>query len=232
MLLEFELNGKQTRVEAEPTLRTLDLLRDVLGLTGTKEGCGRGECGACTILLDGKPVNSCLLYAAKLQGRRVTTIEGLAAVDSAVDGASGRGAEGNPPALHPLQEAFLSEGAVQCGFCTPGMILSAKSLLDQNPDPDVREIEEALSGNLCRCTGYGKIVKAVQKAAAAAQATAVQAASAQAAAEQTATAQTAEPEPGRRAASEKSGNEAAVRSTKAKSAGNAKSDRRQRGASR
>jgi carbon-monoxide dehydrogenase small subunit len=213
MLLEFELNGKQTRVEAEPTLRTLDLLRDVLGLTGTKEGCGRGECGACTILLDGKPVNSCLLYAAKLQGRRVTTIEGLAAVDSA----SGRGAEGNPPALHPLQEAFLSEGAVQCGFCTPGMILSAKSLLDQNPDPDVREIEEALSGNLCRCTGYGKIVKAVQKAAAAAQAAAVQA---------------AEPEPGRRAASEKSGNEAAVRSTKAKSAGNAKSDRRQRGASR
>jgi carbon-monoxide dehydrogenase small subunit len=222
MLLEFELNGRQTRVEAEPTQRTLDLLRDVLGLTGTKEGCGRGECGACTILLDGKPVNSCLLYAAKLQGRRVTTIEGLAAADSAADSASGRGAEGNPPALHPLQEAFLSEGAVQCGFCTPGMILSAKSLLDQNPDPDVREIEEALSGNLCRCTGYGKIVKAVQKAAAAAQAAAAQAAAAQ----------IAELGPGRRAASEKSGNGAAVRSTKAKSAGNAKSDRRQRGASR
>ena len=152
MLLEFELNGKQTRVEAEPNLRVLDLLRDVLGLTGTKEGCGRGECGACTILLDGRPVNSCLLYAAKLQGRRVTTIEGMGA--------------GDLPALHPLQEAFLSEGAVQCGFCTPGMILSAKALLDQNPDPDVGEIEEALSGNLCRCTGYRKIVQAVQRAAA------------------------------------------------------------------
>jgi carbon-monoxide dehydrogenase small subunit len=153
MLLEFELNGKLTRVETEPTLRVLDLLRDVLGLTGTKEGCGRGECGACTILLDGRAVNSCLLYAAKLQGRQVTTIEGLS------------GAEGDTPDLHPLQEAFLAEGAVQCGFCTPGMILSAKSLLDRNPDPDVEEIEEALSGNLCRCTGYGKIVKAVQAAA-------------------------------------------------------------------
>ncbi len=153
MLLEFELNGKQTRVDVEPTLRALDLLREVLGLTGTKEGCGRGECGACTILVDGEPVNSCLLYAAKLQGRKITTIEGLTAEDGAKE-------------LHPLQEAFISEGAVQCGFCTPGMILSAKSLLDRNPEPDVQAIEEALSGNLCRCTGYGKIVKAVQKAAA------------------------------------------------------------------
>jgi carbon-monoxide dehydrogenase small subunit len=161
MLLEFELNGKPTRIEVEPTLRTLDLLREVLGLTGTKEGCGRGECGACTILLDGEAVNSCLLYAAKLQGRKVTTIEGLAAEDGAADGAEG----GDPNELHPLQEAFLSEGAVQCGFCTPGMILSAKSLLDRNPDPDVPAIEEALSGSLCRCTGYGKIVRAVQKAA-------------------------------------------------------------------
>ena len=152
MLLEFELNGKQTRVEAEPAMRALDLLRDVLQLTGTKEGCGRGECGACTILLDGKPVNSCLLYSAKLQGRRVTTIEGLTAEDGS-------------PRLHPLQEAFLAEGAVQCGFCTPGMILSAKSLLDRDLDPTVEEIEEALSGNLCRCTGYAKIVKAVQRAA-------------------------------------------------------------------
>jgi carbon-monoxide dehydrogenase small subunit len=157
MLLEFELNGEQIRIEAEPTLRALDLLRDVLGLTGTKEGCGRGECGACTIILDGNPVNSCLLYAAKLQGRRVTTIEGVSA-------SSGAGKAS--PALHPLQEAFLCEGAVQCGFCTPGMILSAKSLLDRNPDPAVEEIEEALSGNLCRCTGYGKIVRAVQRAAA------------------------------------------------------------------
>lgn len=153
MLLEFKLNGKPTRVEVESTLRALDLLREVLGLTGTKEGCGRGECGACTILVDGEPVNSCLLYAAKLQGRKVTTIEGLT------------GAGSNE--LHPLQQAFVSEGAVQCGFCTPGMILSAKSLLDRNPEPDVQAIEEALSGNLCRCTGYGKIIKAVQKAAAA-----------------------------------------------------------------
>lgn len=153
MLLEFELNGKQTRIEAEPTLRALDLIRDVLGLTGTKEGCGRGECGACTILVDGQPVNSCLLYAAKLQGRSVTTIEGLTTEDGSKE-------------LHPLQEAFVSEGAMQCGFCTPGMILSAKSLLDRNPDPDREAIEEALSGNLCRCTGYGKIVKAVQRAAA------------------------------------------------------------------
>ena len=172
MLLEFELNGKRTRIEAEPTLHALDLLRDVLGLTGTKEGCGRGECGACTILVDGKPVNSCLLYAAKLQGRRVTTIEGLTAEDGTGGGAADGtedGAEeaaGDRPELHPLQEAFLREGAVQCGFCTPGMILSAKSLLDRNPDPQEREIEEALSGNLCRCTGYRKIVKAVQRAAA------------------------------------------------------------------
>jgi len=153
MLLEFELNGKQTRIEAEPTLRALDLIRDVLGLTGTKEGCGRGECGACTILVDGQPVNSCLLYAAKLQGRSVTTIEGLTT-------------GGGSKELHPLQQTFVSEGAMQCGFCTPGMILSAKSLLDRNPDPDREAIEEALSGNLCRCTGYGKIVKAVQRAAA------------------------------------------------------------------
>ena len=153
MLLEFELNGKQTRIEAEPTLRALDLIRDVLGLTGTKEGCGRGECGACTILVDGQPVNSCLLYAAKLQGRSVTTIEGLTTEDGSKE-------------LHPLQQTFVSEGAMQCGFCTPGMILSAKSLLDRNPDPDREAIEEALSGNLCRCTGYGKIVKAVQRAAA------------------------------------------------------------------
>jgi xanthine dehydrogenase molybdenum-binding subunit len=163
MLLEFELNWKPIRIEVEPTLRTLDLLRDVLNLTGTKEGCGRGECGACTILLDGEPVNSCLLYAAKLQGRTITTIEGLTAEGGATDGAAG----GGSVELHPLQEAFVSEGAVQCGFCTPGMILSAKSLLDRNPEPDVQAIEEALSGNLCRCTGYGKILKAVQKAAAA-----------------------------------------------------------------
>jgi len=150
MLLEFTCNGRPVRLEAEGCLRALDLLRDLLGLTGTKEGCGRGECGACTILLDGSPVNACLLYAAKLQGRAVLTVEGLAS-----------GGEG----LHPLQEAFLEEGAVQCGYCTPGMLLSAKALLDRVPRPAEPEIEEALSGNLCRCTGYAKIVKAVLRAA-------------------------------------------------------------------
>lgn len=127
----------------------LRLLRDYLGLTGTKEGCGEGECGACTVLLDGVAVVSCLLPAAKAEGREVTTIEGLA--------------QGQK--LHPLQEAFISEGAVQCGFCTPGMILSAKALLDSNPRPTKDEIKEALSGNLCRCTGYSQIVRAVEKAA-------------------------------------------------------------------
>ncbi len=136
-------------VEADGSMRALDLLRDLLGLTGTKEGCGRGECGACTILLDGEPVNACLLYAAKLQGRAVLTMEGLAQGE----------------VLHPLQEAFLEEGAVQCGYCTPGMLLSSKALLDRLPHPTVPDIEEALSGNLCRCTGYAKIVKAVQRAA-------------------------------------------------------------------
>ena len=150
MLLEFTCNGKPVRVEAEGSLRALDLLRDHLGLTGTKEGCGRGECGACTILVDGRPVNACLLYAAKLAGRSVLTVEGLS------------GADGG---LHPLQEAFLEEGAVQCGYCTPGMLLSAKALLDRSPHPGAAEIEEALSGNLCRCTGYIKIVKAVERAA-------------------------------------------------------------------
>jgi carbon-monoxide dehydrogenase small subunit len=157
MLLEFTCNGKPVRLEAEGSMRALDVLRELLGLTGTKEGCGRGECGACTILLDGSPVNACLLFAAKLQGRTVLTVEGLAAAGSAVEvgGAS----------LHPLQEAFLEEGAVQCGYCTPGMLLSAKALLDRVPRPASAEIEEALSGNLCRCTGYAKIVKAVLRAA-------------------------------------------------------------------
>jgi len=166
MLLEFTCNGRPVRLEADGSMRALDLLRDLLGLTGTKEGCGRGECGACTILLDGRPVNACLLYAAKLQGRAVLTVEGLAAAGAAGAGhgpaAITAGASG---ALHPLQEAFLEEGAVQCGYCTPGMLLSAKALLDRVPRPAVSEIEEALSGNLCRCTGYAKIVKAVQRAA-------------------------------------------------------------------
>ncbi len=149
MRIRFICNGKEATVEARPDMRALDLLRDILGLTGTKEGCGKGECGACTILLDGEPVNACLLYAAKLEGRSVLTIEGVAAADGRLD---------------TLQEAFLEEGAVQCGYCTPGMILSAKALLAKNPRPDVAAIEEGLSGNFCRCTGYAKIVKAVQRA--------------------------------------------------------------------
>jgi carbon-monoxide dehydrogenase small subunit len=147
--IEFICNGETRKAEIEEDTRAIDLLRDTLGLTGTKEGCGRGECGACTILVGGKPVNSCLLFAAKLDGQEVLTIEGLQAKNGELD---------------PIQEAFLEKGAVQCGFCTPGMVMSTKNLLDNNPRPTVEEIEEALSGNLCRCTGYKKIVDAVQYA--------------------------------------------------------------------
>ncbi|RKX77288.1 MAG: (2Fe-2S)-binding protein [Spirochaetes bacterium] len=150
MIVDFNLNEKDYMVDVPPDMRALDLIRDVLRLTGVKEGCGRGECGACTILVNGKPFNSCLLYAVKLNGKKVLTIEGLAQADGS---------------LHPLQEAFLNEGAVQCGYCTPGMILSAKALLDENPSPEEEEIEEALSGNICRCTGYKKIVTAVKAGA-------------------------------------------------------------------
>ena len=128
----------------------LDFLREDLGLKGTKRGCDSGQCGACTIIMDGKTVNACLILAIQADGKEILTIEGLSS--------GGR--------LHPLQEAFVEEGAVQCGFCTPGMILSAKALLDEKKDPSGEEIREALSGNLCRCTGYVKIIKAVQKAAA------------------------------------------------------------------
>jgi aerobic carbon-monoxide dehydrogenase small subunit len=149
MLIQFTCNGKAVQLEAEPEARVIDVLRETLALTGTKEGCGRGECGACTILLDGIPVNACLLLAGKIAGREIMTIEGIA------------GADGS---LHPIQEAFLDKGAVQCGFCTPGMVLTTKALLDENATPEVGEIEEALSGNLCRCTGYGKIVEGVLEA--------------------------------------------------------------------
>ena len=150
MVINFVCNGERKQIDVEPDMRALDVLRDVLGLTGTKEGCGRGECGACTIILDGKAVNSCLLYAPKLEGTEIRTIEGI---------------KGNDGGLDPIQNAFLDEGAVQCGFCTPGMIMSTKALLDKNHKPSEEEIEEALSGNICRCTGYNKIVKAVKKAA-------------------------------------------------------------------
>lgn len=144
-LLKLNVNGELFELEIPAHRTLLDVLRNDLGLKGTKEGCGAGECGACTVLLDGEPVNSCLVIALQADGRRVTTIEGLT--------------EGER--LHPIQEAFIQHGAIQCGFCTPGMILSAKALLERNPNPDEREVREAIVGNLCRCTGYQKIVEAI-----------------------------------------------------------------------
>ncbi len=136
-------------MEVPAERKFVDVLREDLGLTGTKECCGAGECGACTILVDGQARLSCLMAAAQLQGRRVTTIEGL----------------GSDGSLHPVQEAFIEYGAVQCGFCTPGVVLAAVHLLDRNPDPTREQIREGLSGNLCRCSGYVKIVDAVEAAA-------------------------------------------------------------------
>jgi carbon-monoxide dehydrogenase small subunit len=148
--VQFTLNG--TRVSREvPTHRLLlDLLRDEIGMTGTKEGCGTGDCGACTVFLDGKPVNSCLVLSGELDGTNIVTIEGLKI----------------GPELHPIQQTFLQDGGAQCGYCTPGMLMMSKALLDENPNPTEDDIRFALSGNLCRCTGYAKIVQAVQDAAA------------------------------------------------------------------
>ena len=146
--LTMTLNGESVTVEVEPFDLLVDVLRDKLGLTGTKIGCSEGECGACTVIMDGQAVLSCLLPAMKAQGREVVTIEGLSHGD----------------ALHPLQQAFVEKGAVQCGYCTPGMIMSAKALLDENPKPSVEEIQEAVAGNLCRCTGYLQIVEAIEAA--------------------------------------------------------------------
>ncbi|MBI3077639.1 MAG: (2Fe-2S)-binding protein, partial [Deltaproteobacteria bacterium] len=139
--LACTVNGQEQELLVEPRRTLLELLRGELGLTGTKLGCDVGECGACTVLLDGAPVRACLTLALEVEGQKITTIEGLA--------------EGSR--LHPLQQAFLEHGGVQCGFCTPGMILAAKALLDQRPAPSEAEIREGLSGNLCRCTGYVKI---------------------------------------------------------------------------
>lgn len=147
--IKFTLNGIPICVNVDTNTILVDLLRDKLELTGAKVGCREGQCGACTVLLDGKAVNSCLILALSIEGAEITTIEGL--------GAGGK--------IHPLQKAFIEEGAVQCGYCTPGMILSAKSLLEREADPSEEQIKIALSGNLCRCTGYSKIIKAVQKAA-------------------------------------------------------------------
>ena len=148
--LTMRLNGEEVSIQIRADALLLDVLRDQLGLMGTKEACGQGECGACTVLLDGQPVTSCLVPALKAQGREVLTVEGLAS-----------GGE-----LHPLQKAFIEHGAVQCGYCTPGMLMSAKALLDRNPHPTEEEVKEAISGNICRCTGYVKIVEAIKAAAA------------------------------------------------------------------
>jgi len=145
--ITFNLNGESVQVEIEPHLTLLQLLRDKLELTGTKEGCGMGECGACTVLLDGKTINSCIFPAMEVDGKSVTTIEGLT------------DAQGN---LHPIQKAFVEYGAIQCGFCTPGMVLSAKALLDENPKPTEEEIRNGIAGNLCRCTGYLQIFQAIK----------------------------------------------------------------------
>ena len=149
MTLNFTVNGKPVTLETEPDRRLLDILREDLHLTGTKEGCAEGECGACTVLLDGEAVHSCLTAAIQLEGREVTTIEGLAEMG----------------ALDIIQTCFVEELAIQCGYCTPGMIMSTKALLMQNPHPSEEEIRLALSGNICRCSGYVQIVRAVQKAA-------------------------------------------------------------------
>lgn len=149
-VLSFTLNGDPTEVIVKDNMTLLDLLRDKLGLTGTKKGCEQGECGACTVMLDGKPVNSCCTLAVECEGREVVTIEGIA-----------KGGK-----LHPIQRQFIEKWALQCGYCTPGMIMSAKALLDVNPHPTELEIREAIEGNLCRCTGYAKIVEAIQAAAA------------------------------------------------------------------
>jgi len=146
----IKVNGQEHKITVEPWQTLLDVLRYDLGLTGAKEGCGDGNCGTCTVLLDGRAVNSCLVFAVEVEGKEITTIEGL----------SQRGE------LHPLQQAFIEEGAVQCGFCTPGFILTAKALLDSNPHPTEVEVRRAIAGNLCRCTGYDKIVRAIMRVAA------------------------------------------------------------------
>ena len=149
-LIRFTLNGVPTSREVSNHRLLLDFLRDEIGATGTKEGCGTGDCGACTILLNGKPVNSCLILSAELDGADIVTIEGLKL----------------GPELHPIQQAFVEDGGAQCGYCTPGMLMMSKALLDENRNPTEEDIRYALSGNLCRCTGYAKIIQAVQDAAA------------------------------------------------------------------
>jgi len=143
--VDLTVNGQLYRLNSSPTMTLLDILRREIGLTGTKKGCGTGDCGACTVLMNGRAVNSCLILAADANGTEITTIEGLAV--------GGK--------LHPIQQSFVEHGAIQCGFCSPGMIISAVDLLSRNPNPTQDEVKEAISGNLCRCTGYAKIVEAI-----------------------------------------------------------------------
>jgi carbon-monoxide dehydrogenase small subunit len=152
MRIKFEVNNVAREVDAPPMKRALDVLREDLRLTGTKEGCGEGECGACSIIVDGEVINSCLVPICQVEGARITTVEGLAR--------DGR--------LDPLQQAFLEFGGAQCGICTPGMLIAARVLLDSNSHPTREEIKEAIAGNLCRCTGYVKIIDAIEQAASAA----------------------------------------------------------------
>jgi carbon-monoxide dehydrogenase small subunit len=147
--IQVTVNGVEEQVEVSPNLTLLQLLRDKLALTGTKNGCSAGECGACTVMMNGEPVNACMVLAVEADGAQIVTVEGLSQ--------NGQ--------LDPLQEAFIAEGGVQCGFCTPGMLISARALLNRKPNPSEEDIREALVGNLCRCTGYVRIVRAVQKAA-------------------------------------------------------------------
>ena len=149
LMIELTINGKKRKVETTTSTRLLDLLRDDLHLTGTKEGCGKGECGACTVIMNGELITSCLVLAPQADGAVITTIEGIGSGDH----------------LDLIQEAFIETGAVQCGFCTPGIILAAKKLLEENSHPDEEEIKRGISGNLCRCTGYQKIFDAVRLAA-------------------------------------------------------------------
>ena len=147
--INITVNNQPYRLSVPPRRTLLEVIREDLGLTGTKEGCGLGECGACTVLMDGQAINSCLVLAAEADGKEITTIEGLADGDR----------------LHPIQQAFVDHGGLQCGFCTPGMIMSAKALLDKNPTPTEEEIKQGIAGNLCRCTGYTKIIESIKAAA-------------------------------------------------------------------
>ncbi|HTS99341.1 MAG TPA: (2Fe-2S)-binding protein [Streptosporangiaceae bacterium] len=161
--IRFTVNGERKAAEVEPRLLLSHLIRHGLGLTGTHMGCDTTNCGACTVLVDGRPVKSCTMLAVQVDGREVSTVEGLA-MRGASEGGTARGVGGG--GLHPLQEGFKEEHGLQCGFCTPGMMMAAKALLDENPDPTEEDVRWALSGNLCRCTGYQNIVKSVLWAAA------------------------------------------------------------------